>query len=164
MIPTVGFLSVIFSILTLVHKCRASAYILLFACKLTTNPRMTLKAIDLLLLLNVISLRQVTEGCVCVKFSRRIYSPPATSPWAKYLAHRLKIIISSLADLGGVPGARLPYGTQFFRFRIHFHQKVPTSEVHAPPLMGARPPYGKSWIRHCSCPHNSDVIFICSSI
>ena len=34
---------------------------------------------------------------------------------------------------GGVPGARPPYGTQFFRFRIHFHQKVPTSEVHAPP-------------------------------
>ena len=27
-----------------------------------------------------------------------------------------------------------PYGTQFFRFRIHFHQKAPTSEVHAPPM------------------------------
>ena len=41
-----------------------------------------------------------------------------------------------------------PYGTQFFHFRIHFHRKVPTSEVHAP-LMGACPPYGKSWICHC---------------
>ena len=32
-----------------------------------------------------------------------------------------------------------PHGTQFFHFRIHFHQKVPMSEVHAP-LTGARPP------------------------
>ena len=51
----------------------------------------------------------------------------------------------ALADLvGSVPGARPPpppppHGTQFFHFRIHFHRKVPTSEVHAP-LMGARPP------------------------
>ena len=40
---------------------------------------------------------------------------------------------TTLADLGGRPGARPPYGTQFFRFRIHFNRKVPTSEVHAPP-------------------------------
>ena len=26
-----------------------------------------------------------------------------------------------------------PYGTQFFRFHIHFHQKAPMLEVHAPP-------------------------------
>ena len=26
-----------------------------------------------------------------------------------------------------------PYGTQFFHFRIHFHRKVPASEVHTPP-------------------------------
>ena len=52
----------------------------------------------------------------------------------------------ALADLGGgVPGACPPYGTQFFHFRIHFHRKVPTSEVHAPPN-GCTPPYGKSWI------------------
>ena len=45
-----------------------------------------------------------------------------------------------LADLGGcVPGARPPHGTQFFLFHIHFHQKVPTSEVHAP-LNGCTPP------------------------
>ena len=44
--------------------------------------------------------------------------------------------------IGGSRGAcpaHAPHGTQFFRFRIHFHRKVPTSEVHAPPLMGARP-------------------------
>ena len=55
----------------------------------------------------------------------------------------------SLADLGG--GAcrahATPYGTQFIHFHIHFHQKAPMSEVHAP-LTGARPPYRKSWIRH----------------
>ena len=38
-----------------------------------------------------------------------------------------------------MPGTRPPYGTQFFCFCIHFHQKVPTSEVQAP-LMGACPP------------------------
>ena len=47
----------------------------------------------------------------------------------------------SLADLGGVPGARPPYGTQFFCFCIHFCQKAPVSEVHAP-QMGPRPPTG----------------------
>ena len=45
----------------------------------------------------------------------------------------------TLADLGGRGRHMPPYGTQFFHFRIHFHQKVPTSEVHAPPLTGARP-------------------------
>ena len=34
---------------------------------------------------------------------------------------------------GGMPSTRPPYGTQFFHFCIHFHQKVPMSEVHAPP-------------------------------
>ena len=42
-----------------------------------------------------------------------------------------------------------PYGTQFFRFYIHFHQKVAASEVHAPPPpRGVHAHYGKSWIRH----------------
>ena len=46
------------------------------------------------------------------------------------------------ADLGGAcPAYAPPYGTQFFRFRIHFHRKVPTSEVHVP-LTGAHPPTG----------------------
>ena len=47
----------------------------------------------------------------------------------------------ALADLGGCAGRMPPYGTQFFRFRIHFCQKAPVSEVHAP-LMGPRPPTG----------------------
>ena len=47
----------------------------------------------------------------------------------------------ALADLGGHARRTPPYGTQFFHFRIHFRQKVPMLEVHAP--------YGKSWIRHC---------------
>ena len=33
-----------------------------------------------------------------------------------------------------------PYGTQFFHFHIHFLQKVPASEVNAPPKMGPCPP------------------------
>ena len=49
-------------------------------------------------------------------------------------------------DIGGSRGrlARRtpPYGTQFFCFRIHFHWKVPMSEVHAPPN-GCTPPYGE---------------------
>ena len=34
---------------------------------------------------------------------------------------------------GACPAHAHPYGTQFFRFRIHFHRKVPMSEVHTPP-------------------------------
>ena len=39
-------------------------------------------------------------------------------------------------DIAGSRGAcpaHAPYGSQFFHFRIHFHQKVPMSEVHVPP-------------------------------
>ena len=49
--------------------------------------------------------------------------------------------MQALADLGGRAQRTPPYGTQFFRFRIHIHQKVPMSEVHTPPT-GARPPTG----------------------
>ena len=46
----------------------------------------------------------------------------------------------SLADLGGACWAHAtPYGTQFFCFHIHFHQKLPVSGVHAP-LTGPCPP------------------------
>ena len=48
---------------------------------------------------------------------------------------------------GGVPGARHPLWDPILLFS-HFHQKAPASEVQTP-LTGARPPYGKSWIRHC---------------
>ena len=48
----------------------------------------------------------------------------------------------SLADLGGACRVHAtPYGTQFFCFRIHFHQKVPMLEDHTP-LTAARPPAG----------------------
>ena len=40
---------------------------------------------------------------------------------------------------GGMLGTRPLYGTQFFYFRMHFHQKVPALEVHAPPN-GCTPP------------------------
>ena len=52
-----------------------------------------------------------------------------------------------------------PNRIQFFHFCTHFCQKVPTSEVGAPPT-ARRPPNGKSWIRHCWYTTNttSDVI------
>ena len=59
----------------------------------------------------------------------------------------------SLADLGGAAGAPPPPNRiNFFRFCIHFYQKVYASEVGAPERVGAPPPpNGKSWIRHCLC-------------
>ena len=54
----------------------------------------------------------------------------------------LTFYANALANLGGPCRAHAtPYGTQFFHFCIHFHQKAPMSEVHAPPP-GARPPAG----------------------
>ena len=53
----------------------------------------------------------------------------------------------SLADLGGVPGAR-PQGSRFFRFNIHNFQNVSASGVHTPHYE-VHGPYGKFWIRHC---------------
>ena len=50
--------------------------------------------------------------------------------------HILQIvrISTALADLvGGCAGHTPPYGTKFFHFCIHFCQKAPMSEVHAPP-------------------------------
>ena len=35
----------------------------------------------------------------------------------------------ALVDLGVCQAHTTPYGTQFFHFHIHFHQKVPTLEV-----------------------------------
>ena len=46
-----------------------------------------------------------------------------------------------LVDLGCMPGTCLPYGTQFFHFRMYLHQKAPASDIHAP-LMGSHPPMG----------------------
>ena len=53
----------------------------------------------------------------------------------------------ALVDLGVCVGGTTPYGTEFFHFRIHFHEKHPCRRSTSP-LMGARPSYGKSWIRH----------------
>ena len=52
---------------------------------------------------------------------------------------------------GAAPARAPPNGIQFFRFHIHFHQKVPVLEVGAPPTARRppRPPNGKSLIRHC---------------
>ena len=52
------------------------------------------------------------------------------------------LLRSALADLGGVPGALPHYETQFFHFCIHFCQKAPMSEVHAPPNGSTPPPTG----------------------
>ena len=52
-----------------------------------------------------------------------------------------KLGLDALADLGGRARHTPPYGTQFFRFGIHFHRKVPTLEVHVPPN-GCTPPTG----------------------
>ena len=63
-----------------------------------------------------------------------------------YVLFRLKECSTTqhaLADLGGRRARRMsPYGTQFFHFRIHFHQKVPMSEVHACPNRCTPPPTG----------------------
>ena len=51
-------------------------------------------------------------------------------------------VTNFITIIGGSRGAcpvYTPHGTQFFHFCIHFHQKVPTSEVHAPPN-GCMPP------------------------
>ena len=68
----------------------------------------------------------------------------------------IRVIVDQLLSvyIGGSGGGACqahstPYGTQFFRFRIHFHQKVPASEVHTPPN-GCMSPYGKSCICHWS--------------
>ena len=38
-------------------------------------------------------------------------------------------------EIPGTPGTppQIPHAAQLFRFRIHFHRKAPTSEVHTPP-------------------------------
>ena len=54
---------------------------------------------------------------------------------------KLCINAYTYADQGGVTGARpSPYGTKFFHFRIHFHRKVPASEVDSHQRVGAQNP------------------------
>ena len=63
------------------------------------------------------------------------------------LCHTLKHI--TLADLGGVPGARPPLRDPILSFSHTFLSKSAHVRGPRPPLTGPRPPYGKSWIRHC---------------
>ena len=67
----------------------------------------------------------------------------------------------TLADLVGACRAHTtPYGTQFFRFHIHFHRKAPASGVHVPPN-GSTPPLQEildpPLIEHISIEHISDI-------
>ena len=63
------------------------------------------------------------------------------------VSHRIYYIGGSR---GGVPGAcpPPPMGPNSFVFTYIFTKKCPRRRS-TPPLMAARPPYGKSWIRHC---------------
>ena len=71
-----------------------------------------------------------------------------------YSLHKTEIPIIGGSGGGACPAHAPPYGTQFFHFHIHFHQKVPTSEVHAP-LMGARPPTGNPGSATANAPENT---------
>ena len=56
--------------------------------------------------------------------------------------HDILGILKALADLGGACRVHAtPYGTQFFHFHIHFHQKC-LRRGSMPPLTGPRPPTG----------------------
>ena len=50
---------------------------------------------------------------------------------------------------GGVPGARPPMGPNSFIFTYIFAKKCLCRRSTLPPN-GSTPPYGKSWIRHCT--------------
>ena len=49
---------------------------------------------------------------------------------------------------GGMPGTRLPLWDPILSFLQTFLAKSARIGGPRPPLTGARPPYGKSWIRH----------------
>ena len=101
---------------------------------------MTKKLLEMTAVITATAIRLSLRKLVCLSTARRCKD--GTSECGQ---KKVQYFDNSLADLGGGCAP----GTQFFHFRIHFHRKVPTSEVHAP-LTGARPPYGKSWIRHCN--------------
>ena len=97
----------------------------------------------------------ILEMMLCLKTSSRtLRKYVITSPMFR---RQNPVDTSTLADLGGVPGARPPMGPNSFVFTYILTQKCPCQRS-TPPLKGARPPYGKSWIRHCtsiidlSCP------------
>ena len=91
-------------------------------------------------------------NCICFqqmyRTSHHSYSTQQltpTSQWSRYWESPLSssvfsvagnvILAISLADVGGVPGAR-PQGSRFFRFDIQNFRNVTASGVHAPPPTG----------------------------
>ena len=61
--------------------------------------------------------------------------------------HVLSIVIEGykalpLADLGGAPGARPPYGSRFFHFDMQNFRNVAASGVHGPRTRSTPPPTG----------------------
>ena len=69
--------------------------------------------------------------------------------WVNFLENLIFVCIS-LADLGGGRAGRTPppMGPNSFVFAYIFTEKCPYQRS-MPLLTSARPPYGKSWIRHC---------------
>ena len=66
-----------------------------------------------------------------------------------------------MADLGGrARRTPPPTGPDFFISTYKIFEIYPPRES-TPPLWGPRPPYGKSWIRHCSCQcHITVLLFV----
>ena len=78
----------------------------------------------------------------------RVRNPEKRRSWHRY--HE-RITHMALADLGGRAGRTPPpMGPNSFIFANIFTEKCPCQRS-TPPLMGAHPPYGKSWICHCMC-------------
>ena len=75
-----------------------------------------------------------------------------------FVLQTLSLILNtcmSLVDLGGACQVHAtPYGTQFFHFSIHFHQKAPTSEGHAPQWVHAPPMGNPGSATACNRTHN----------
>ena len=59
-----------------------------------------------------------------------------TVPWTVFYSDSFTYYTGSIGRSRGACQAHAPYRTQFFHFRIHFCQKVPTSEVQGPPPTG----------------------------
>ena len=63
----------------------------------------------------------------------------------------LNLYAHSLADpRGGARDARPPWGSKFFHFHAVFGKKLKNNSTFG----SWRPPWGKSWIRHCHYPTN----------
>ena len=74
-------------------------------------------------------------------FSLIFKNTPANCHLEKKNIELDKTVMDSIGESTYMP----PCGTQFFRFHIHFQQKVPVSEIHAPSKR-VHAPHGRSWI------------------